>query len=63
MEVFQFCDIAVGREVMEMAPEAIAFLPRALIGSSSGTQFANYFFLRPALLTDCLGDQRNQRFW
>jgi uncharacterized protein (DUF302 family) len=27
MEVFQFCDIAVGREVMEMAPEAIVFLP------------------------------------
>jgi uncharacterized protein (DUF302 family) len=27
MEVFQFCDIRVGREVMEMAPEAIAFLP------------------------------------
>lgn len=27
MEVFQFCDIAAGREVMKMAPEAIAFLP------------------------------------
>jgi uncharacterized protein (DUF302 family) len=27
MEVFQFCDIRVGREVMAMAPEAIVFLP------------------------------------
>jgi len=27
MEVFHFCDIATGREVMKMAPEAIVFLP------------------------------------
>jgi uncharacterized protein (DUF302 family) len=27
MEVFQFCDIAAGRDVMKMAPESIAFLP------------------------------------
>ncbi|HYP68521.1 MAG TPA: DUF302 domain-containing protein [Thiobacillaceae bacterium] len=27
MEVFNFCDIATGREVMKMAPESIAFLP------------------------------------
>ncbi len=27
MEVYSFCDIAAGREVMSLAPEAIAFLP------------------------------------
>lgn len=27
MEVFHFCDIAAGREVMKLAPEAIVYLP------------------------------------
>lgn len=27
MEVFHFCDIAAGRELMKMAPESIVFLP------------------------------------
>ncbi|MGO9444415.1 MAG: DUF302 domain-containing protein [Thiobacillaceae bacterium] len=27
MEVFHFCDIAAGRELMKLAPEAIVFLP------------------------------------
>jgi Domain of unknown function DUF302 len=27
MEVFHFCDIAAGRELMKMSPESIVFLP------------------------------------
>jgi uncharacterized protein (DUF302 family) len=27
MEVFHFCDIAAGREIMKLVPEAIVYLP------------------------------------